>query len=128
MGLRSVQSELFEKRLETLPRRSMRNHNRVIRFFPDTHLGNGHDGLARIASKNNVDVRNLGWGEFVVFMNSRCSALKMYSQGGLIAHLKMPGNGRIAMETIALIPRFFNGTNIDYQGSLAETIRRELEG
>ena len=99
---------------------------RVIRFFPETFMGNGHAGLAAIAKKHNVDVSNLKWGEYVIFMNTNQNALKLYSQGGLIAHLKMPGSAKIDLETISLIPRFFNGGHISYESALKEVIQKKL--
>lgn len=100
--------------------------NRVVRYFPNTHLGNGHEGLAKIAQKNGIKVNDLPWGEFLIFMNSKHTMLKMYSQGGLVCHLKMPGGTKIDPRTIALIPKFFNGKEIHYSAALEKVINKDF--
>jgi hypothetical protein len=101
-------------------------HQKIIRFFPDTFMGNGHDGLARIAKRHDIDVTNLRWGEYVIFMNKNKTALKLYSQGNLIAHLRMTGSNTIDMHTISMIPRFFNGTRINYDAALREVLTKKM--
>lgn len=120
----SAERVLYNKKLEAIPKRGL--GNRVIRYFPDTHLGNGHDGLAKIAEKNGINVKDLAWGEFVIFTNRKKTALKLYSQGNLVAHLRMPGEQRMDLRVISLIPRFFNGSSINYSAAIGEVLRKEL--
>lgn len=95
----------FQKKLDSIPLvRKM--ENRVIRFFPDTNLRNGHKGLTDLALSQGLKLDDLAWGEFVIFMNKRQTDLKMFSNGGLLAHLKMPNGARIDFRVISLIPRF----------------------
>lgn len=101
---------------------------RIIRFFANTHLGNGHNGLGLIADEANIDVTNLQSGEYVVFMNTSRTAIKMFAPGNVVAHLKMPGNAKIDPRIIALVPRFFNGSKINYDNAIAEVIRQEFAG
>lgn len=101
-------------------------HNRVVRYFPDTDLRNGHDGLTNLAQKNGIKIKDLPWGEFLIFMNTSQTMLKMFSQGGVICHLKMPGRTKIDPRTIALIPRFFNGTYIQYSKALEKVIMEDF--
>lgn len=99
---------------------------RILRYFPDTHLGNGHDGLAKIAKKKGVDVTNLRVGEYVVFVNTTKTALKLYAPGNIVSYLKMPGTQRLNLGIIRSIPMFFNGTEIDYKGALKSYILKQL--
>lgn len=101
--------------------------NRIIRYFPNTDLRNAHDGLRLIASKEKIDVDGLKVGEFVIFVNSKQTVLKMYTLGGIIAHLKMPQGHRINPKTIAEIPRFFSGSRINYDAALREVMHREFK-
>lgn len=101
-------------------------HNRLVRYFPDTHLGNGHAGLAEIAKTHDINVSRLDFGEFVIFVNKKQTALKLYAPGNIVAYLKMPGSARINPKVIAMIPRFFNGVEIDYGRALKEVIRKEF--
>jgi hypothetical protein len=97
--------------------------NRLVRFFPEVNLRNGHEGLALIARDHRINVAQLQPGEYVVFLNKAQTALKMFAPGNVVAHLKMP-YGKINPEVIALIPRFFQGGRIDYHGALSEVIRK----
>jgi len=112
--------ELMVKKLE------QSNTQKIVRYFPDTHLGNAHYGLSEIAAKEGVDIAKLKVGEYVIFVNSKKTALKMFSTGNMIAHLRMPGNTKIDMNIISSIPRFFNGKSIDYKGALKERIEKSL--
>lgn len=103
-----------------------RTDQKIIRYFANTFMGNGHNGLSAIAKKEGLDLSNLHKGEFVIFVNSKNTALKMFAPGNVVAHLKMPGNGRLDLRTIALIPKFFNGTEIKYDKALEMLLRKEL--
>lgn len=97
--------------------------NRVIRFFRDTHLGNGHEGLAYIAKKEGIDVRNLPKGEFVIFANKRMNGIKAYTQN-CVAYLKSPDGRRLEMKTIQKLPNYFSGSSFRYDDALAEVFSK----
>lgn len=115
---------MFSSRLESLVTHQKLS-NRIVRYFSDTHLGNGHDGLRKLAKDSNVDLMSLRHGEFVVFVNKKKNALKLFASGYVIAHLKLPNGERINPRTIALLPKFFNGTEINYSNALKEVIKQE---
>lgn len=100
--------------------------NRVVRIFNDSNLGNGHKGLANIAKTNRINVLNLNIGEYVVFVNRNKTAMKMYAPGNVVAHMKMPKGMIIDMRIIALLPTFFNGTEINYFGALKKNITKQF--
>lgn len=99
---------------------------RIIRYFPDVHLGNSHRGLSELALKSGVNITKLSIGEYVVFVNKRQTALKMFAFGNVVAHLKMPHGTRLDPRIITLIPRFFTGRGIDYDGAMEHVIRKEF--
>lgn len=101
--------------------------NRIVRYFPDTHLGNSHQGLADIASKHKIRVNALEIGEFVVFVNKKQNALKMFASGNVIAYLKTPDGRRLHPKAIGMIPNFFNGREIKYDAVLTEVINKEFK-
>lgn len=100
---------------------------RILRYFADVHLGNSHRGLSRIASKEKVDVRNLGQGEFVVFVNTAQTAFKMFASGNVIAHFKHPEDHKIDPRTILMLPNYFNGAEIGYDKALRAVMEKEFK-
>jgi hypothetical protein len=101
-------------------------HQKILRYFPETDMRNGHDGLTKIAQKQGIRVDQLGLGEFVLFVNRNLNHAKLFTPGNVIAHLRMPNRHKIDPRTISLIPKFFNGTKINYTGALKEVLYKEF--
>lgn len=100
---------------------------RIVRYFPDTHLGNGHTGLATTAEEQGVDVKKLSKGEYVIFVNKAKTGLKMFAPGNVVAYLKMPGNSKLDLRIISMVPRFFNGQKINYDAALEQRLRKDFK-
>ena len=100
---------------------------KLVRYFSNVHLGNAHRGLAQLARKENIDVRNLGKGEFVVFVNTKQTAFKMFAPGNIIAHYKNKEDKRIDPRTIVMLPNYFDGAEINYDRALKAVIEREFK-
>lgn len=101
------------------------NPQKILWFFPETNLGNGHNGLTEIAKEEaDLDPKDLQEGQFLVFLNRACTQVKMYAPGNVIAHFKMPsGAGRINPQAIKFLPRVFNGKELNYTQALDLAIR-----
>lgn len=99
---------------------------KIVRYFPEVFMGNGHNGLSKIAIEHDIDISRLDAGEYVVFMNKAQTALKMFTMGRVIAHLKMPKGTRIDPRVIALLPRFFSGKSIDYNSAIKKVLEAEF--
>lgn len=100
--------------------------NRIVRVVFNADLRSGHDGLTNMAKNFKINTSTLGVGEFVVFINRKKCALKMFASGNTVAHFKMPGQQQMNLKVIGLIPRFFNGRELQYDDALAEVIRKEI--
>lgn len=82
--------------------------------------------LAKVASKNGINLKSLGQGEYVVFTNRAQNSIKMFAgSANLIAYFKLP-SGKLDLRTIASIPEYFNGTEIEYQAALKRTIEKDM--
>ena len=68
----------------------------------------------------------LAVGEFIVFINRKKCALKLFAAGNTVAHFKMPGSQQMNMSVIGLIPRFFNGKELRYDDAIAEIIKKRI--
>lgn len=99
---------------------------RIIRYFPDSDLRCGHEGLREVAKKNGVDPWELAPGEFLVFANHLKNKMKIYAPGNVIAYLKSPDNRRIDLDVVRLIPRFFNGTQFNYDAAVKSMVLKKM--
>lgn len=124
--MQSPERALYEKRVNDVLREGKREQ-KIVRYFPETHLGNGHQGLMKLADKVGINCKNLNKGEYVVFVNRDQTAVKLFAPGNVVAHLKMPGSQRLDPRIISLIPRFFNGSRINYDSALEEVLRKEFK-
>lgn len=122
----NLEVKVYDKRVDRILAGPVKS--KIIRYFSEVNMRNGHEGLAALAAQKNVHVNALARGEYVVFVNKKQSSLKMFAAGNVVAHLKMPGSGRINPKTILLLPKFFNGSEIDYTGALREVLTKEFKG
>ena len=99
---------------------------KVLHWVPDTYMNNAHEGLAAIAKKElKVNVSDLRPGEFVLFMNARFTAFKVYGAGNMILHYRDPNNRRLNAKAVLQLPHFIRGQHINYDKSLTATITAE---
>lgn len=98
--------------------------NKIYRCFFDTDLRNGHDGLTLLAIRNKINLKMLDHGEFVVFINRRRNALKLFAANNVIAHYRQ--SHIIDLNTIRLLPTVFNGTEIKYDTVLEKVLKSKL--
>jgi hypothetical protein len=85
-------------------------------------MRNGHDGLAELAKKENIDVKKLERGQFVVFINSSKDRVKVYAASNVIAYMKSSKGQKIDLRVIREIPRAFNGAGISYDEAVEKML------
>lgn len=100
--------------------------NRLLRIVFNSDLRSGHNGLTAVAKKLDLDMSTLKPGEFVAFVNMKKTMLKIYAAGQVIVHCKPP-KGQLNLNTLKLIPKYFNGGEFEYTKALSEIIKRELK-
>lgn len=122
-----AERERFNRQLTTVEA-SRAPQQKLIHVFQEVSMRKGHPGLTELAMKQKLDPQRLKLGEYIVFINRPLTALKLFATGNTVAHFKMPdGAGRLDMRTIAMIPRFFNGKQIDYHGAVKAIIEKTLK-
>lgn len=99
--------------------------NQIIRCVFNADMRCGHDGLTKVAKKLSVNTSSLDIGQYIIFVNTAKTIVKIYAAGNVIAHYKSP-KGQINLKTLAFIPKYFNGHSLNYYGALAEVIRKEI--
>jgi hypothetical protein len=100
--------------------------SRVVQVILNADLRCQHDGLTAIAKTFGLNVNTLKCGEYVVFVNTRQSAIKMYAANNTVAHFKLPSDRKLDLRVIGLIPRFFNGSKVDYEGALKKVLETKV--
>lgn len=106
---------------------TQRKENKVLQLVFNADLRGGHDRLAKDASKLGIEVDRIKVGDFVVFVNRKRSALKIYAAGFTIAHFRMPDGRVMDPRILRLVPKFFNGKELNYSGALEEVIKKEFK-
>lgn len=101
--------------------------NKIIRYFPNTHLGNSHTGLKAIAKEHGVNLDQLSPGEFVVFTNRAKTGVKIFTRGNTLSYTRAPGSERLDLETIRLIPTYFQGGAFQYDQALKNRLLKSLK-
>lgn len=119
----NAESFRFEKVVKSVIETEVKSQH-IIRYFPEVVMSNGHNGLSKLAKDAGIDPAKLKPGEYLMFVNKSQTALKMYTPGNVVAHLKMPGTQKLNPRTITMLPRFFNGKEINYNGALREAFRK----
>jgi hypothetical protein len=126
MQLVNQEKAIYEKKIAQVID-AKRSAQKIIRFFPQTDMRNGHDGLAKIAKDNKINVSDLNVGEYVIFTNKKKNAIKMYAPNHIIVHQRLPSGAKLDMRVISLIPKYFNGSKINLDAALKEAITRALK-
>lgn len=99
--------------------------NSIITVFPEADLRNGHPGLRMLAAKRRIDTQMIEPGKFVMFLNRRQSAFKLFAANNTIVHYKHP-RGRILLETIKHFPECFQAGEFRYDKALEKVLSRRL--
>lgn len=100
---------------------------KLLQVFLNSDMRCCHDGLAKLAKENKVDVKKLEPGEFVIFINSSMDRVKLYTANEVVAYLRLQ-KGKVDLRTISLIPRAFMASGkFQYDESLKEIILERLK-
>lgn len=97
--------------------------NRVIHFFGNVSMTNGHDGLAEIAH-GKVDIDSLKPGEFVAFINKSFTAMKLLTGCGVLLHWRQPSHRTLYKVVVDTLPHFLSGEDIGYSREVQQAIAR----
>lgn len=100
---------------------------RLLNIFFNVDLRCSHDGLKALCAKKRVGLSKLEQGDCVIFINRDMTKLKMFASGTeCLLHLKKE-KGRIAPETIPLLPHYVSGGKLDYNSALKTAIEKHLQ-
>ena len=94
---------------------------RIVRYFPETDMRMTQPGLRRIAIRNNLNPDNIPLGEFLLFVNRKQTMFKMLTQNNVLVSYKSR-RGKIHPGVFALIPRYFDGREFNYDRALREAV------
>ena len=104
----------------------MKNIGKIVHWLPDTDLRNNHAGLAEIAKKKlKLEVDDLQPGEFILFVNTSWTALKVYAANNTILHHKQKDGHRLNPKAALLVPHFISGQSLNYNKALDVVIKKQ---
>jgi hypothetical protein len=89
-------------------------------------MGYSFQGLSLLAKDHGIDLSKLNVGEFVLFVNTKKTSFKLYTANNTICYVKMPGNRRVDLRVIQDIPKYFNGSSLDYNKALTNVLLKEI--
>lgn len=78
----------------------------IIQLFTEVNMGKQHNGLREIAKKGNINVDRLKHGEFVVFLNKKANAMKVWATSGVLGYMKT--TSRYSIDDVAMFVRAFD--------------------
>lgn len=80
---------------------------RIIQVFQNADLRYGLPGLSLICKKYNIPLDSLSHGEYVVFINTAQTMVKVIAGHQVVAQFRRDKGQRIDLNTIAYIPQCF---------------------
>lgn len=107
-------------------KRPAKDPNRVIHYFPNTDLRCNHKGLGELARKAKIVTMVMGAGEFLLFVNRRQTGFKLLAPNNVLVYQKVT-SGRLHPRVFTLLPKYFNGGELDFQGATREAITRDFK-
>lgn len=99
--------------------------NRLVRYFPESDMRAGYDGLQVMAKKQGVSLMDLPKGHFVAFVNREQNKIKLCTGNDVVAYLRLKGR-RIDPRVIRHLPEYFNGGAIEYDRALQKVLTNEF--
>ncbi len=99
--------------------------NNIARVFMDVHLGQGFQGLGEICKKARIDLRTMGDGDFVVFLNRKCTAFKTLNTSKVLTYYKHD-EGRLPIEAIRHLTASFGGSKLEFDKAVEKTLRTKV--
>lgn len=98
--------------------------NKLVRYFPNSDLRMGYDGLYLKAKKQGLDLSNLPQGHFVAFVNTGMNKVKLCTQNDVLAYLRR--THKIDPRVIQHLPEYFNGQTLDYDKATEKMLRKSF--
>lgn len=96
--------------------------NKLVRFFADTDLRYGYDGLSKIAKDDGLNLLSLKKGHFVAFVNHAKTKVKLCTSHDVLCYLRLPRGRTLDPRVIKHLPEYFNGTTIEYDAAMRKVL------
>lgn len=102
---------------------------RIVAAIANVHMGLGHEGLALIAKKFNINFKKLQDGELVLFINRNKDKLKvMGPQQQVLGYIRMPDGRKFPLDAIQWLPQTFSGSGeINLEAAIEKSIQESMD-
>lgn len=98
--------------------------NNIARVFMDCHMGWGFQGLGKVCKQAKVNLSNLGDGDFIIFLNRKCTSFKLLAGQHYLVYYKH--SGRIPLEAIRHLPSTFGGSKFEFDKAVEKALRSKI--
>lgn len=100
---------------------------KIFKLFLNTHMGLGHEGLAKIAAKSKIKLMELDEKDLIMFLNTKMDKLKVLgAQGKVVGYFRSPERRPIMAEALKYIPHTFGSTGFDYDAACEMALKEKL--
>lgn len=98
----------------------------IKRIYFDTSMSLSFGGLSEMMKKSKLDIGTIESGEFVVFVNRKQTAFKLLCGPSLLVYHNNGGR-RFPITAITQMPRFFDGSKIDFSAAVDRAVRENMK-
>ncbi len=98
--------------------------NKLLRVFLDTDMRAGHNGLSKVALKDNVNVADLKEGQHIVFVNKKADKIKIYSAKNIVSYLL--SGSRLELSSLNYFADCFGADGFKYDKALKTVLEQKL--
>lgn len=108
---------------------------RVIQYYSNVSMSNGHDGLTQLVMDSQKNVRadnrlypsQLEPGQYLVFTNKARDKMKVLAANNVLAYVRLPKGERIDLRTIQYIPHAFTARgSVNYDEALKRVVEQAM--
>lgn len=132
---RNEREQTYLDSLRTTQEQPRRAENILVGYHGEFDFRLGIDGIREFfrkkriyidGGKRKLELENLDPGEFIALVNRDQTGVKLVGRSNIVVYQKTPKGQKLHPGAIILIPRYFNGKEIDLSKAQEQAIREDF--
>jgi hypothetical protein len=132
---RNEREQAYYDSLQTTYAQPRRADNSLVGYHGEFDFRLGIDGIREFFKKKRIyidngkrklELDNLEPGEFIALVNRDQTGVKLVGRSNIVVYQKTPKGQKLHPGAIVLIPRYFNGKEIDLTRAQEQAIREDF--